>query len=342
MNALTKTAIVLITALVAIGSASFIQDYLDSMREKKLDEELLYLPNEKLLNHFTGGMSSVVADLLWLRTIQYTVMEFHNVDRKFTWLEQMCTTVTKLDPNFEGAYVHGGMLLAAIGADDKAMTLLKTGMANNPDSWEIPFEIAKIYLLNRRENPESPAMLAHYLSIVAQRSEDGSFYYDWIENLQDLHDLDEHAMVIWRDVRDRAKDDLTREIAETNILDLSLRMNVRTLQEMVDAYREQTGKPPEKLDDAVDPGLLATLHVNVKAGRFFLDAEGKAQNTVVLDNQTEKLRTGLNYAVRSFQKLNERYPGSLDELGTWANSILPRHPYLDREWEYDPETGELR
>ena len=223
-----------------------------------------------------------------------------------------------------------------------AMALLKTGMANNPDSWEIPFEIAKIYLLNRRENPESPAMLTHYLSIVAQRSEDGSFYYDWIENLQDLHDLDEHAMTIWMDVRDKAEDDLTREIAEANILDLSLRMNVRTLQEMVDGYRERTSKTPEKLDVAVDPGLLATLHANVKAGRFFLDAEGKVQNTVVLDNQTEKLRTGLNYAVRSFQKINERYPGSLDELGTWANSILPRHPYLDREWQYDPETGEVR
>ena len=49
----------------------------------RFDEELLYLPNENLLNHFTAGLSSVVADLLWLRTIHYTVKEFHDVDRKF-------------------------------------------------------------------------------------------------------------------------------------------------------------------------------------------------------------------------------------------------------------------
>jgi len=342
MIVIQKIILVLITTFVAIGSASFIQNSLDAMRVEKLDEELLYLPNERLLTHFTGGMSSVVADLLWLRTIHYTVTEFHNVDRKFTWLEQMCTTVTGLDPNFKDAYVHGGMLLAAIGADDKSMALLKTGMANNPDSWEIPFEIAKIYLLNRRENPESPAMLAHYLAIVADRSEDGSFYYDWIENLQNKHDLDEHAMVIWQDTLAKAKDDLTREIAEANILDLSLRMNVRFIQGLVDDYRELTGKPPEKIEEAVDPDILGTLHADKRRGRFFLDAEGNAQNTVVLDNQTEKLRTGLGYAIRSFNKINGRYPLSLDELVRRANSLLPRHPYLDREWHYDPTTGEIQ
>ena len=59
MIVIQKMVLALITTLVAIGSASFIQNNLDAMREDKLDEELLYLPNEKLLNHFTGGMSSV-------------------------------------------------------------------------------------------------------------------------------------------------------------------------------------------------------------------------------------------------------------------------------------------
>lgn len=342
MNTIIKLSAILIPTVIAIGFASSVQNKLDAMKEEKFDEELLYLPNEKLLNHFTGGMSSIVADLLWLRTIHYTVTEFHNADRKFTWLEQMCNAVTNLDPHFEDAYVHGGMLLAAIGADDESMALLKKGMAKKPDSWEIPFEIAKIYLLNRRENAESPAMLAHYLAIVADRSEDGTFYYNWIQNIQNQHNLDEHAMKIWQDTLEKARDDMTREIAAANILDLSLRMNVRFMQGLVDDYRERNESAPEKLEDAVDSDTLAQLHADPDKGRFFLDAEGNAQNTVVLDNEVEKLKTGLNYAVRSFQKVYGNYPVTLDELLTSDDSILPRHPYLDRDWQYDPQTGEVK
>lgn len=134
----------LIAAPLAIALAwicSFAaQPRIDRIRKpQNLDEQLLYLPNEKLLRHFAGGMDSIVADLLWLRCIQYTALHF-KTDRKFTWLRLMCGVITRLDPYFAPVYRHGGMFLAALDAnDDAGLQLLHSGIEKNPDAWELPY-----------------------------------------------------------------------------------------------------------------------------------------------------------------------------------------------------------
>ena len=61
----------------------------------------------RILNHFTGGMNNVVADLLWLRCIQYIGKE-NKGERNFIWLNQLLDTVVQLDPYFGDAYRYGG------------------------------------------------------------------------------------------------------------------------------------------------------------------------------------------------------------------------------------------
>ena len=111
MTVRSQISLVLVVG-IGLVSVAAVQRQIEKEHEDRFDEELLYLPNEKLLNHFTAGLSSVIADLLWIKTIKYTVQEFHNVERKYTWLEHMCQTVTRLDPHFSGAYEYSGMLLA--------------------------------------------------------------------------------------------------------------------------------------------------------------------------------------------------------------------------------------
>ena len=121
---------------VAIGLACCVmaQKHLDASRQTGFDEELLYLPNEKLLNHFTGGLDSVVADLLWLQCIQYTAEEFKG-DHKYVWLNHMTDTITRLDPYFVDVYRYGGVFLAALKADnDASVNLMKRGMRHTTTS----------------------------------------------------------------------------------------------------------------------------------------------------------------------------------------------------------------
>jgi hypothetical protein len=102
---LTKT--VLATVILALaGITVFAQMRADAFKPQRKDE-IVYLPNQKLLMHFTAGMNSIVADLLWLRCVQYTgveIKESHN----FAWLKQMLNTIVKMDPHFADVYRYGG------------------------------------------------------------------------------------------------------------------------------------------------------------------------------------------------------------------------------------------
>jgi len=331
---------ILLTALFALGAASICQMKIGDAAVDGETTELLYLPNDKLLNHFTAGLSSVVADILWLKTIQYTVAEFHNPERKFTWLNHMVETVTRLDPYYSDVYSRGGMLLAAIGSDESAMKLLHKGAVENPFAPEIPFEMAKIWLLNRYKEPGADTIASHYLRMVAQRDvEHTEFYFRWIRGIQSMQGPGESARAIWEDVLRTAKDDITRELARDNILQLTIEMNVEDLDAMADAYEERFGMRPGGIEDLVSSGILGALPSGPEQGEYMIGADGEIQNTVLLDRATVRLRNYLNRSVETYTADKGHYPRSMDDWSAWADEPIPPHPIEGRHWRYDPKRG---
>lgn len=328
--------------LATTGFSRVALDELNTGNKRSFDEEMLFLPNEKLLAHFTGGFSGVFADLLWLRTVHYTAQEFHNPNRKFTWLHHLVTTVTKLDPYYEDAYRFGGMLLAAIGADEQALDVLKRGAVNAPRSEGIPFEIAQVYLLNRHARPETPAMATHYLRMVAERSDSPEFYLEWIHRLQRNDNLGDIAHDLWEDLLRNSDSDLIREIAESKLADVQIRKNLEVLNAAVAKYNAETGANPENLSALCAAGILPALPKG-DPGEYFLDQDGRVKNTMLLDAQVEEVLNVLNAEVYHFRQKYGQYPTSLQE---WSDRVgyggIPAHPYATRHWAYDAETGRVK
>ncbi len=335
--------LIMVAVLLGAGSASLVasQRKIDAIRSDAGDE-LLYLPNEKLLTHFTAGLSSVVADLLWLKTIEYTVGEFHNDDRNFAWLESMCRTVTRLDPRFEGAYRYGGMLMAAIGADDKALDFLNEGCINNPFSEQIPFEIVQVYLLNRWKDPDTSMMATKYLRIVAERSDHPEFYFNWIQRIQQHEDFGTMAIDLWQEVLETSDDEFIREVAKDKLEQQKILQNVRTLDQAIKQYEKDFGKNPASFDEMTAAGFLADLPQEAGNGTYFIDANGAAQNTVIVDAETDRLLNALNSETQRYKKANGAFPLTLEEWAKWNGlDEVPAHPYSDGEWLYDPATGKV-
>ena len=162
-----RARLIAITCAAALfAGAIFSQRQANSARAFESGDELLYLPNARLLKHFTGGMNHIVADLLWLQCIQYIGKESKG-DRKFTWLQQMLETVVHLDPWFDDAYRYGGMFLAALRADDDLLrSTSERGFIANPDNFQLPYELAMIFLLNRRTS-RARERATYYLSLAA-------------------------------------------------------------------------------------------------------------------------------------------------------------------------------
>ncbi len=330
-----------LAVVCSMGFIGFSQSRIDSLYEEALEDELLYIPNKTLLSHFTAGMSNVVADLLWIETIQYTVKEFHNPERKFAWLEHMCHAAADLDPYFEGVYVHGGMFLSSIGADEEALNLLKVGFERNPDSWRIPHEIVKVYMLNRRDDPESPAVAVHYLRMLAERHEHPKMYLDWARRIQEQNDLKGEARAIWEDVLANSKDEFIRELAEHNLRMLVTRDNVDTLNDLAEKYALQTGRKAGHLGELVESGLLVSLPLEDDHGAYFIDRAGVVQHTILVQEQKDRMLVGLNsFAVDIVQKKG-RKASSLEEWVEWVGKDLPEHPVPGETWGYDLESGRL-
>lgn len=334
-----------LAVVLGLAAATVCQRHIDASRERTFDEELLYLPNEKLLTHFTGGLDSVVADLLWLQCIQYTVEEFHK-GRKPEWLAHMTRVITQLDPHFLGAYQYGGTLLAAVQAEDASLDLLGKGMRHRPTAWELPFEAAKVYILNRRDDPNSPAMAAYFLTLSAARdtNPDPDYFINWAERLKVRHNLIEAGVAIWENVYRTTNEPFMRELAARKLEEFRIRATVEDLERAAELFTGQFGRAPQSIQDMQERGIITGSGEPVDAlgGRYFIDAGGHVRNTTLLDNEVDQITTRVRTWIDRFHAERGRWPESLDELLAQPYSRgLPPHPYLDREWVYNAATGKF-
>ncbi len=113
------------------------------------------------------------------------------------------------------------------------------------------------------------------------------------------------------------------------------------LDEAVKRYQETKGAAPTSIDDLATAGLIAERPADPLGGKFFINTKGAVQNTTLLDSQTEERSVFLQGSIDRYKEQNGAWPESLDGLREKGYAV-PTYPYLDREWRYDPRTGEVR
>lgn len=331
-----------VVAVLTLAGVAGVQGRIDAQRERVFDQELLYLPNEHLLTHFTAGMAPVIASVLWLRTLSYTVAEFHG-DGRFTWLAQMGDVVTRLDPHFLNAYRYTAMFLAALRADDDAsIELLQRGIPHNPQAWQLPYEIGMVYLTNRRDEPGAATMAAHWLQAATATGTAPNKVWATAEGLMQQHRMADLERAMWIEVLETAEDDFERSIAVRKLEELAIRETVTALNEAVGVFEERMGRAPGSLAELHTAGILPALPETTDplGGTFRIEADGTVTNTTLLDVRADRLRSQLAARVRDFEREKGRRPVSLDELVTHEFlRRVPEHPYPGQAWQYDPATG---
>jgi hypothetical protein len=337
-----RTVVVTLLVGVLFLSAIAITQYRIQSLPAGTDEELLlYLPNEKLLNHFTAGLSPVIADLLWLRSIQYTGKHFRS-DLKFTWLNHMCTTVVRLDPYFVDAYRLGGMFLASLqGDDDASLRLLRHGVPYNPYSWELPYEMAMVYMLNRRDQPGSTAMAGRYLSMAVQTEQAPPWVVELAANVQAAHDLGEVEQEMWAKLL-QSDDAFMRDMAHQKLAEFHLHKQLDILEEAAEMYTERTGRAPQDIEALVTAGILTQMPEDPLGGRFYIDDQGRPQSSTLVEVKTKQLAARIQQLIKLFRDQNGRWPQSLDELVEKGimSTVYP-HPQAGHTWHYDATTGQV-
>jgi tetratricopeptide (TPR) repeat protein len=112
------------------------------------------LPRARVLRPLLLGFHPMVADLYWLRTIQYFGAHIQT-DGEFPHLYALVDLVTSLDPHFVDAYQLGGLLLDIGKRFPEAIAIYEKGIAANPDRWELPYDLGRLYFLDLKDEAQA-------------------------------------------------------------------------------------------------------------------------------------------------------------------------------------------
>lgn len=339
-----KVVLPIVVIALSLSLAGTLQRHIDSFRNKDTINEVLYFPNDKFLKHFTAGLSNVLADFMWYKTVQYTSKEFNSDEARFTWLEHMIRATNRLDPYYADPYIYGGLFLSSIRADDAAEEILKEGLVNCPTSWRIPYELHSLYLMNKRHEPGAQQMASHYALLVAERQE-GKMQEDYIKLANDLllkENMVDEAVEFFTRAVQTAEDPLIRQHLEAQLRIAIIEKNVVVLNEAADGYLQEKGRPITSLEELVQEGYINALPDAPDDGDYLLRKDGVVINTVAVEPIINYVLGALRKKIEIFHGEHKRYPVSLEELWPEFVSSGPKHPIPGRDWIYDAESGTVK
>jgi tetratricopeptide (TPR) repeat protein len=157
--------------IIGIGLSAAAQNWLDGQRQPAempgpLDETL-YLTAGEALKRASIGFDGMLADLYWIRTIQYFGVNLEQqkaakgvVDlREMRQLSPLLEITTELNPHHLAAYRFGAFFLQYIDPE-KAVSFAERGIRNNPNEWRLYQDLGFIYWRLARYREASEAYLA--------------------------------------------------------------------------------------------------------------------------------------------------------------------------------------
>lgn len=111
---------------------------------RRAEEKILMLSNRpEVTKILCLGHDSTVADLLWIRAIQYFGGNFSslNKDEKKPGMMNLFRNMVALDPHFAAAYQFGGFVINESMKDSNAaVSFLLEGADKNPTIWRLRFD----------------------------------------------------------------------------------------------------------------------------------------------------------------------------------------------------------
>ncbi len=187
---------------------------IEESRPVRPPDQPLYLPNGNFIKVVSLGYDAVMADFLWLYSIQYAIQEFWG-KKKYRWLHHIFNLITDLDPQFETAYVMGAIFLGMMQTrPDLAIDLLDKGAKANPDSWIYPSEASFYAALHLKDRRKAMAYLEEASTKpgfpVALKQKLARYYH--------LEGKTELAIRQWLSIEENAESDAFRKLARESLL----------------------------------------------------------------------------------------------------------------------------
>jgi len=205
--------------LVAGGAAAGLLSAFDQARpgvQREADEP--WLPPAGAVRPVFLGYHALAADLFWIRTIQYFGAHVQT-DRRYPHLYRLVDLTTSLDPYFVEAYQLGGLFLSLGRAYPEAIAIYRKGTEWNPDRWELPYDLGRMYFLDLGDIPAALEWFERAMRLPGH----GHYVPRLVARLRARVGLVEAALEMWERMRETTDNEWIRETAEREIQKLLAR-----------------------------------------------------------------------------------------------------------------------
>ncbi|MGH7361990.1 MAG: hypothetical protein ACREJI_10315, partial [Candidatus Methylomirabilales bacterium] len=180
--------------------------------------ETPWLPPAGAVRPLFLGYHALAADLFWIRTVQYFGGQMQT-DRKYPHLYRLVDLTTSLDPQFVDAYQLGGLFLSLGRAYPEAAAIYRKGIEHNPERWELPYDLGRMYFLDLGDIPAALEWFERANALPGH----GHYVPRLVARLRARVGLIEAALEMWERMLETTDNEYVRKMAEEEIRKLRAR-----------------------------------------------------------------------------------------------------------------------
>jgi len=279
MSARRRANLVAIAVLLFSMTGAMATLYaIDHLRRGSVAQEALYVRSSRVLRRMSLGYTGLLADIYWTRAVQYFGERHHSGSGDFRLLAPLLEVTTELDPRLLPAYQFGANFLApkppsGAGLPGAALALMKYGIEHNPDQWRLYYNLGFLYYTELKDYGKAADAFAQgaklpatnpFMPILAARMAQHAGEFDT-------------ARMLWRTTYESTKDARIRDNAVQHLLALQVDEDVTRLEQVVEKYRDRTGRLPASMGDLERAGFIHGTPADPKGHPYKLTADGRIE-----------------------------------------------------------------
>ncbi len=272
------TRIASILLVLCMIASSIVLHRIDRIRTGATLEEVLYITSPKVLKRLSLGYEGLLADVYWTRAVQYFGNKHYQGAQKYALLAPLLEIATALDPHLVVAYEFGANFLAPKppnggGMPERAIQLAEFGIRNNPNEWQLDYDLGFIYYMDLKDYPKAAEAFAQGSKIPGA--------HPWLKLLAALmaeHAGDlETARLMWTTTYQTTNDRNVRANAAAHLRALQVDEDVTALEKLAAQFRERTGHLPASFADLEAAGMIRGMPVDPLGHAYKLMADGHVE-----------------------------------------------------------------
>lgn len=219
----------------------------------------LYLPDPAFLQVISLGHEPLLADLLWLQTIQYYGDRVSH-QKPSPYLYRYFDAITTLDPDFENAYIFASYVM---GEERELLPqlekILLKGITLNPKSWILPYHLGMAYYLYFKDHAKAAQQFEKVGRMSEGQREQALRMAAQLYRRSDKLGNCRLALQLWSENIRNSSDKHLRERSERHFIETSIVCDLIRIRKALEDFKQRQLKlrqfPPAAQTLRKKPGL---------------------------------------------------------------------------------------